>query len=230
MDITTTDLGTPVGGGIGTSAAAGMGLNFGGGVPPGVSPGITTTTAAGQDFVSGAAGGGFLSNALGYLSNNPALLLGAGALGADLLLGNQPLPAEAQVQNASAEQASVGNTLSAFGLSGTLPSGLQDAINMNTNAGIAAVRSQYGQLGLTGSTMESQAIQQIKEAATAQQATLANQLLSQGAQWTGMSNQELNTLLQTQMAQDAALTQAIGTFAGGIAGSSLRPVTPTPAA
>lgn len=179
-----------------------------------------TPVAAGA---SSAASPNFISNLFGYFQNNPAMLLGAGALGADLLMGNQPLPAQGQVQQAAADQASVGRTLSAYGESGTLPAGLQDVINMNTQAGEAALNSQFGQLGLANSTMAAQGQQQIREAAAGQQAQLANQLLQQGAQYTGMSNQELNTLLQTQMQQDQALTQAIGGFAGALAGSSLRP-------
>lgn len=198
----------------------------------GLIPGTDTSLGGftqGPDFsslvggASSAASPNFISNLFGYFQNNPAMLLGAGALGADLLMGNQPLPAQGQVQQAAADQASVGRTLSAYGESGTLPAGLQDVINMNTQAGEAALNSQFGQLGLANSTMAAQGQQQIREAAAGQQAQLANQLLQQGAQYTGMSNQELNVLLQTQMQQDQALTQAIGGFAGALAGSSLRP-------
>ena len=192
----------------------------------------STTLPSGAGFGSDvpAGGGGFLNNIFGWFGSNPGLLLGAGALGADLLLGNKPLPAEQQVQTAALEQGTVGRTLAAYGTSGTLPAGLQDIVGMNQQAGEAAIRSQYGQLGLSGSTMEDQALQQVREASAAQTASLANQLLAQGAQWTGMSNQELNTLLQTQMQQDAALTQAIGSFAGGVAGMSLLPAMMQPVA
>lgn len=174
-------------------------------------------------FNAGASGGSsFLSNPLGYLSQNPGLLLAAAPLAANLLMGNQPLPAEGTLQDQAASEASVGNTLSAYGLSGTLPSGLQDALNMNENAGIASVESQYGKLGLAGSTMEGQAEQQIKEATAAQQATLANQLLAQGAQYTGMSQSALTSLMQTQLAQETALQSAIGSFSGALAGFAFK--------
>jgi hypothetical protein len=197
----------------------------GGSFTPGAAPAATAADAAPvtgpQDFSGGGAGGvsGAINNLFGHLVDNPAILLGGGILGAEALMGNKPVPAQQQVQKAAGEQASVGRTLESYSLSGTLPSGLQEIVNQNTNAGVAAVKSRYAELGLSGSTMEAQAIQQIHEAAAGQTAQIANQLLSQGAQFTSMSNQELSQLLQTQLAQETGLQTAIANFAGALAGA-----------
>lgn len=185
---------------------------------PALSTNIASGTAQGAGPYTGGTAAGGVNNLLGFLGNNPGLLLGGGVLGLDLLKGNQPLPGQTQVQNQAASEASVGNTLSAYAQSGTLPAGLQDIVNQNTNAGIAKIRSDFAQLGLTGSTMEAEAINQVHQAAAAQTSQLANQLLSQGAQFTGLRNQEFNTLLQSQLSQEQALQNALGSFAGGLAG------------
>ena len=159
------------------------------------SAGIGTAVGAGP---YGGTGGG-VNNLLGFLGNNPGLLIGAGALGLDAIMGNKPLPAQTQVQNQAAGEASMGRTLSSYEQSGTLPAGMQEIVDANTNAGIAKVKSTYASLGLSGSSMEAEAVAQVHQASSAQVAQMANQLLQQGATWSGMSNQEFNTLLQTQM-------------------------------
>ena len=215
--------------GTATGPAQGMGLSS---VDTGTGMNVygnATGTLPGSQPIGSAdpgAGGFNANNILGFLGKNPGVLLGGAALGADLLLGNQSLPAQSQVQNQATSEQSVGKTLSSYVFSGTLPSGMQDIVNQNTNASIAAIRANNAKLGLSGSTMEAQQIQQVHEAATAQVSQIAEQLLQQGQGWSALSNQEFNQLLTTQMQQDQALQQAIGSFAGGLAG--LR--TPAPAA
>ncbi len=183
-----------------------------------------TTTAAtnagqfggNQDF-SGSTGGFNLDNILGKIGQNPGVLLSAAPLALDLLKGNQALPAQKQVQQQAGEAASVGRTLEAYQGSGTLPSGLQDVVNLNKNAAIAQVNDTYSQLGLANSTQHVQAVQQIHEAYNAQVAQIGQQLAQQGLQWTQLSANEFNTLLDTQLKQEQGLQNALASFAGGLA-------------
>ncbi len=195
--------------------------------------GVVSFNAAGQavpmgspsatDFSGGAAGGGawntLAAHIMSGLSSNPGAVLGAGVLGLDMIMGNKNLPADNQVEANAASDQSMGRTLTAYEESGTLPAGLQSVVDANTNAGIAKIKSNYAQLGFSGSTMEAEAVAQVKQAATSQVAAIAQQLAQQGMQWSGLSQQEFNTLLQTQMAQEQGLQSAIGNFAGALAGA-----------
>lgn len=207
--------GTTPGAGITDTSLFSVGANAGTGLPPGVG-----TLAAATP------GGGFnLDSILGKIGANPGILLAGGALGLDLLKGNQPLPGQTAVQNQATSEASAGATLEAYQQSGTLPAGLQQIVNSNTEAGISAVRANFANLGLSGSTMEAQAIAQVKQAASAQTAQIANQLFSQGVAMTGMANSEFNTLLETQLKQEQGLQTAIASFAGALGGARNRTTT-----
>ncbi len=170
----------------------------------------------------GGGGGGAAGGGLGKILGNPGVLLAGGALGADILMGNQPLPAQNQLTQAAGEAASMGRGLSSYIFSGTLPPGAQEAVTNATTAATAKIKSSFAALGMAGSTAESQAVQQIHEAAAAQTFQMADQLLKQGANYSQLSDQLYQTLLQTQMSQENALTQSIGTFAAGLAGASLK--------
>lgn len=215
VDLSSADFtGTLPGSTVGVAPGATFGSS--GNFVPG--PGGSSTGNFTPGTASAGGAGGIANNMLGFFENNPGMLLGAGALGLDMMMGNQPLPAESQVQNNAASEGSVGKTLSSYIFSGTLPSGMQDIVDANTNSAIAAVKGNYAKMGLSGSTMEQQAVNQVHQAAAAQVSQIAEQLLQQGQGFSALSNQEFNTLLQAQMQQDAALQQALGSFAGGLAG------------
>lgn len=189
-----------------------------------LSPSPTQATAA-YGAAGGApdgAGGFDLSNlgskALGLLEKNPGVLLSGGLLASQLFRGNQPYPAEQSIQNLATNTGTQGAALSAYINSGTLPPGAQQAVSSATEAAKATTRSRYANLGLTGSTMEAQALQGIDQHAAAQTFQIADQLLAQGADYTKISGSLYNTLLQTQAAQDQEFQKALMTFAGGLGG------------
>ncbi len=122
------------------------------------------------------------------------------------------------LQGQAADAASEARTLTAYQQSGTLPAGLQSVVDMNTNAGLAKVRSSYAQLGLSGSTMEAQALAQVKEGASAQTAEIASQLAQEGAQYAGLAGSETSNVLRAQLDQQGQFTQALSLFARGLAG------------
>jgi hypothetical protein len=167
------------------------------------------------------ASGNWASKIMGLVEKNPGVLLGGAVLGAEALMGNQPLPAERKLTQAASEAAGTGKTLSSYIFSGTLPAGAREAVDAATNAAKARVKSSYGQMGLAGSTMEAQAMQQIDQAAAAQSFQMADQLLREGADFTKLSDTLLSELLKTQQANEGDFTRSLGMFAAGLAGAKL---------
>jgi hypothetical protein len=212
----------PAGGGVsGASGASGGGnVDFSSSLlssPDFGASGVTQTTAPGTSSVASTLGGTG-SNILGFFEKNPGALIAGGLLGANMLLGDKPLPAEAAIQQNAGEAASHARTLEAYQQSGTLPPGLQSIVDQQTSAAEAELRSSFAKNGLSGSTMEAEQLGQLKRAKAGQIAALADNLAKQGIQWAGLSAQEFGQLLSAQQAQDAAFTQSLGLFAGGLAG------------
>lgn len=161
---------------------------------------------------------GMGSNILGFFEKNPGALIAGGLLGANMLMGDKPLPAEASIQQAAGEAQSHANVLQAYQTSGTLPPGLQSLVDQQTSSAEAELRSSFAKSGLSGSTMEAEQLGQLKRAKAGQIAALADNLAKQGIQWAGLSAQEMGQLLTAQQAQDTAFTQSLGLFAGGLSG------------
>ncbi len=202
--------------------------DFSGGGTAGVSGGAGSFDASGQpvpmgspaatDFSGGTAWGGGLSNIFSQLGKNPGMLLSAAPLAIDMLKGTSLPSAGTALQSQGADAASQGRTLTAFRQSGTLPAGLQSVVDANTNAAVAKIRSSYANLGLSGSTMESQAIEQAKQGASGQVAEIANQLAQQGMQWSGLASEDSARVLSAQMQQDQQFQNSLALFARGLAG------------
>jgi hypothetical protein len=184
-------------------------------------PAVDTAGVGGDWSPRSDASGGWASKVMGLVEKNPGVLLGGAVLGAEALMGNQPLPAERKLTQAASEAAGTGKTLSSYIFSGTLPAGAREAVDAATNAAKARVKSSYGQMGLAGSTMEAQAIQQIDQAAAAQSFQMADQLLKEGADFTKISDTLLSELLKTQSANEGDFVKSLGLFAGGLAGAKL---------
>lgn len=143
-----------------------------------------------------------------------------------------------------------------------LPAGAEQSIINSVNAAKAKTRSTYASLGLSGSTMEAQALSQIDDQASAQRfavqdalykdsqtatgqaldaqkagittlgnAQNASATVSQNAQNTGLNllklaqngtqldNQLYETILNTQLAQDQNLSNAISNFSAQMLGT-----------
>jgi len=177
-------------------------------------PGVGTTNAAGTAAKPGASTIG--GQIMDFAKKNPGLLLSA----APMLLGmfGKPseVPGQAQLQNAQGQAASMGKTLSAFQLSGTLPPGMQEIVSAKNAADKAAIRSNFAQLGYTGSTAERQALTQADQATTAQIASIGAQLASQGLDWTHLSAQEMETLLNAELKQQSDFSAALGNLSKGL--------------
>ena len=158
------------------------------------------------------------SSIMGLVEKNPGILLAGGLLGANMLLGNKPLPAEAQLQQAAGEAGSQARTLTAYQQSGTLPPGLQSLVDQQMAAAKAAIVSQFGEAGLGNSSMMVDKLNQLKQQKSAEVAQFADNLAKQGVAWANLSAGELGQLLTAQTQQENAFTSALGSFAGGLAG------------
>lgn len=180
---------------------------------------VSPTASTAANFFGGGGGStGLIGKAGDFIANNPLQVAGLGLGGAMALMGNKPLPSQAQLQELAAEQGTVGRTLAGYSQTGTLPPGMQQVIDANTASAKAAIRSKYASLGYSGSSAEIQALQQVDQAAAGQVAQIANQLLQQGKDFSSLSAQEFEALLNAEQQQQTGLSNSIAKFAGGLAG------------
>jgi hypothetical protein len=154
------------------------------------------------------------------ITDNPQVLLAAAPLLMNMMSGSATDATQAALTRQAAETQSQAKTQMAYQQSGTLPAGLQDALRGATNAAKAQVRSKYAQMGLAGSTMESQAIGQIDQASASQTAQIAMQLFQQGVGLDQISSQIYGRLLTSEMQQDTNLQNAVSSFARGMSGGT----------
>jgi hypothetical protein len=167
--------------------------------------------------------GGYASDAGEWAKNHPGALLTAGVLGSQLFKGNPPFPAETNVGNLGAAAQGTATQLTSPLNTGILPPGAQQEVDASTHAAIAQTKSAYGDLGLTGSTMEADKISQIKQNAAAQQFGIASNLLQQGAQYSSIAGNDYNAVLNAQMARDEQYRNALYGFARSLAGAGYSP-------
>lgn len=232
------------------SASASGGGNLGGGAGGGLVSGggnlvptTTSTTGASMSPLDTAAGMGVGTDAFGNLSlaaapaspswldaataslaKNPMALLAGGGLALDYLLTKpvSNMPEAQPLEQAAAQTAAQATSLESYLQSGTLPPGAAEAVRSATDAAKAQIRSNYANLGLGGSTMESQALGMADQNAAAMTFQIGDQLLAQGANFTQISSQLYQQILGLTIQQDTAFQQALGSFAGGLAGMGMR--------
>ena len=166
----------------------------------------------------------FLSNpgfstAGNVIASNPGTALGALGLGYSAInAGTMPKGTNALTSEANS-LATQGNTL-AQSLNGPLPPAATAALNEASNSAKAQVRSQYANLGLTGSTMEAEALAGVDQTVAAQGFQIADQLYQQGVSEANISSRLFQQIMAIQAGQNNALTGAVGNFAAALAGGS----------
>src|SRR5215472_2327649 len=176
--------------------------------------------------------GGFFKNNAGLLS---LLGLGVGGqllspaiskgLGLNKVPGSENLTGVAQTEaNIAGGQAATGAALEQPLATGVLPAAQQTALDKATNDAIGTIRGKYALLGMSGSTSEMSAIDDVKQRAATQQVQMETELFNAGntalatAQSAlGLEESIYSTLLQTQLAQDQQLGNAISGFANALA-------------
>lgn len=164
-----------------------------------------------------------IDNAVNSLTKNPLALLGAGGLALDYFMtpSISQMPEAKPLEQAAGNLAQTGSNLTSYLFSGTLPPGAQEAVQGATQAAKAQIRSNYANLGLTGSTMEQQALGMVDQNAAAQTFSIANQLMGEGANFTNLSDQLYQNILNLTLQQDTAFQSALSRFAGGLAGAGM---------
>lgn len=148
---------------------------------------------------------------------NPGVALGAAGLGLEAMR-SQNLPQIGNLQGAAGNLAGQGAALQNILQSGQLPAGAQSAIDQATESAKASIRSQYAQMGLSGSTMETQALASADQQAASQKFNIVNQLVTQGVGETEAAAGLYQNIMQAQLQQDNALGSAIGNFGAALAG------------
>lgn len=138
------------------------------------------------------------------------------------LQGNQLTPQQKALQ-AQAEQANAqGQQLENYLSTGTLPPGEQAGLDQALQDQIAGIKSDFARRGLSGSTMEQQALQSAQNQAQTQKATLASSLYQTGFSQIDSSSKIYDELMQANIAQDKNLSDSIAA-AIGVMGNTKQP-------
>ncbi len=145
-------------------------------------------------------------------------LVGAGGLAYNASKSNGATPAEKAVQGMAQNANAQGTQLESYLSNGTLPPGAQQYVDQQTAGQKASIRSKYAQLGMSGSTAESQELAQVDTAAQAQMFQLASQLYQTGVSQTGASAQLYNTLMNAENQDNSAMGSAISNFVASLGG------------
>lgn len=197
-------------------------------------PNVTTETGLGG-AAGGATGGGTGnsivnafenptgSNILAALGKNSNLLVPAALYGYEAL-SKPSLSSIPGYSNLTSEAAALGNQgtqLSSYLSSGTLPPGIQTALNQAAQSAQATIRSQYAARGMTGSSAEAQDLAGVQNRIVSQGADIAQQLLNSGVQESNLSSQLYSKILQANLSQDQELSSALASLAGAAAKPSI---------
>ena len=228
-------------------SAAGPGGDLGGASLDLTAPDTGGALRAAQTFTNpggtsvaapAAADGGAVANVLKSLGIDSAggvlkgiggvgTLLNAGLLGTALAKGPGKIPQIGNLQAHANDLGAQGKQLTSGIETGTLPPGAQKTIDDATAQAVtdaqAQIRSQFAAQGLSGSSMEAQALADVSQRAATEASTqklaLMQSLLQTGIQETGMSDKIFQDIMSAQLSQDQALQAAISNFAQGVGGS-----------
>ena len=212
---------------------------------PGVS-GATAATSAAAPAATGASPG-IGTQALTALGIGPQTAAGiTGAVGSNLgtgvaaggLLYNllQPGPNKASTDALKSTASTLGTQatqLESYLNTGTLPAGAQSAVNQATNSAKAAIKSQYASMGLSGSTMETEALAQVDANASAEVFNIGSSLMTTGLNEAQISSGLYQDIININQGQSAQTGNAIAALAAALSGSQNKPgsytLTPTAA-
>ena len=148
-------------------------------------------------------------------------ITGLGSIGLGLLQAMTPAKGLKSLEGLAGQDAALANTYSAEAQAegqGLLPAGAEAAVQNNLNAQIAAIRTNYAKMGMSGSSAETQDINAAKSQALAQTFEIGNTLAQQGLQEvqsaSGQESTLLNDILNANMNADSALAKSLAGLAG----------------
>ena len=181
--------------------------------PAAAAPGVGSSLLSGLTKVAP-----YAALAIGGQLASPAITK---ALGLDKVPGSQNLTNLAQESDQLAQQQQAyGSTLEQPLVTGVLPPGQQQAVTNALNDATATIKARYGALGLSGSSMEAEAIANAQNQSVALQGQIEQEMAQTGAsavssatQNLGLEDQIYQSIMSATISQDQALGNAISKFA-----------------
>ena len=140
-------------------------------------------------------------------------MVGAGVLGNQFFNQQQP-PGMADMQAISN---TMGGTAKQY-ISGQVPDGTKLGMDMANQSNIQNIKNHYSNQGLSGSTMEAQAISDAYTKNQIAQATASVDMVKQGIEMYGMDAKLIESMWMSNQAENKALGDAISNFVGALSG------------
>lgn len=144
--------------------------------------------------------------------------LGAGGLAYSVANNSGGNPALKQIEQQAGQAGAQGQQLEGYLANGTLPPGAQQYVDAQTASQKAAIRSRYAANGMSGSTAETQELNNVDTQATAQMFQIASQLYNTGVTQTGASSQLYDILMNAQNTSNEQIGSAISNFVSALGG------------
>lgn len=212
--------------GAGTGAGGGLDLSTLQNFNPDLSSatgGAAAPASVASQFTSGAAAPGAsggimntLKQALSKTGLSAPQALAVGGIGLDALKGNQKTGAEKSLAGNAAQE----NTIAQNIQNGTLNPTQQATIQQQTNDAINTIKSKYASMGLSGSTIEQQAIQQVRDQSVLLGQQVAQQAATGALNALGASDGIYQQLMNSALSGDESLMKALAAM--GAAGTSAK--------
>lgn len=192
-------------------------LGVGGSSTPGVSGG-------GSPGGGGSADAGFFGNlsqgnygkALGDIPLGAAV--GGAGIGYEALRGTPSIPNLNNLTTAAGAAEAQSQTLIGAEQSGQLPPGAAAGVKQGLDSAVASIRGQFASQGLSGSSMEADAIAQAQEAASSQSFQIASTMAQQGISLAGLPASIYGEIMNATLQNDNDFSNAIVNFATSAAG------------
>lgn len=179
----------------------------------------------------GASGGGAFDKLLGGASDsiikNPlGAALSAGGLGYSVLQGQKASKAVQALQQQAGKQGALADQLASYTTSGTLPPGSQAGVDQAIASAKANAVANAASQGLptnpTQNTALAATLAKIDQQGPIVAAQIAQQLLTSGASYAGLSNSLYTQLAQIDMQQSQSMGKAIANMAAALNSNQVR--------
>ena len=192
----------------------------------GAAPSATPSSGGFLDTLGNALSPSNLASGIGKsITSNPlGLALGAGGLGYSILNGQKQTANEQALEQQAQNSAALGNQLSSYLTSGTLPPGLQAGVTSAVQNAKAVAISNAAHNGLSTDPTQNTALAQQLAAIDAQTpaltAQIGQELLAGGQAASGLSSQTYTTLANIDQTQTQAIGKAIASMAAALSGKT----------
>jgi len=177
----------------------------------------------GSPGVTNAGGGsdtGGISGWLGKTLTSPSTLIAGGAAALPLIMGQGKIPGLSSLQANANFLNTTGQQMADSLRTGMLPAGAQAGLDASARAAKAQVASTYASMGLSGSSMEADAMANIDQRVAAQRYQELVDATKTGLDAVGQASPLYTTIMNTQIAQDKATQDAIARLAAALAGGT----------